>query len=143
MKTSILSETKHHLLEKGVVAATALSGFHFCNPSSVLAPFLPPSLIFKDLNLQYFARRPKLHLLILKQLEKKNLLRFRVLAKFRSDFSKPEANRKGNRRANRRSQEKNVCDRRKTGVRYKRGGQTIIFSNKNHLFENHEKMIRS
>ena len=71
MKTSILSETKHHLLEKGAVAATALSVFYFCNPSSVLAPFLPPSLLFEDLNWQYFARRPKLHLLILKQLEKK------------------------------------------------------------------------
>ena len=67
MKTSILSETKHHLLEKGAVAATALSVFYVCNPSSVLAP----SLVLKDLNWQYFARRPKLHLLILKQLEKK------------------------------------------------------------------------
>lgn len=76
MKTSILSETKHHLLEKGAVAATALSVFHFCNPSSVLAPFLPPSLLLKDLNLQYFARRPKLHLLILKQLEKKTFFVF-------------------------------------------------------------------
>ena len=45
-----------------------------------------------------------------------------MLAKFRSDFSKPEANRKGNRRANRQSQEKNICDCRKTGVRCKRGG---------------------
>ena len=71
MKTTILTGTKHHLLEKGAVTATALSVFYFCNPSSVLDPFLPPSLLFKDLNLQYFARRPKLHLLILKQLEKK------------------------------------------------------------------------
>ena len=71
MKKSILRETKHHLLEKGAVAATALSVFYFCNPSSVLAPFLHPSLPLKDLNLQYFARRPKLHVLILKQLEKK------------------------------------------------------------------------
>ena len=76
MKTSILSETKHHLLEEGAVAATALSVFHFCNPSSVLAPFLPPSLLLKDLNLQYFARRPKLHLSILKQLEKKTFFVF-------------------------------------------------------------------
>ena len=71
MKDCILRETKHHLLEKGAVAATALSVVYFCNHSSVLAPFLPPSLLLKDLNLQYFARRPKLHLLILKQLEKK------------------------------------------------------------------------
>ena len=76
MKTSILSETKHHLLEKGAVAATALSIFYFCNPSSVLAPFLLPSLLFKDLNLQYFARRPKLHLLILKQQQKKTFFVF-------------------------------------------------------------------
>ena len=68
MKSSILRETKHHLLEKGAVAAMALSVFYFCNPSSVLAPFLPPSLLLKDLNLQYFARSPKLHLLRLKQL---------------------------------------------------------------------------
>ena len=61
MKTSKLSETKHHLLEKGAVAATALSVFYFCNPSSVLAPFLP---------------RPKLHLVILKQLEKKTFFVF-------------------------------------------------------------------
>ena len=71
MITSILLETKHHLLEKGAVAATALSVFYFCNPSSVLAAFLPPSLLLKDLNLQYFARPPKLDLSILKQLEKK------------------------------------------------------------------------
>ena len=39
IKTSILRETKHHLLKKGAVAATALIVFYFCNPSSVLAPF--------------------------------------------------------------------------------------------------------
>ena len=71
MRKSILRETKHHLLEKGAVAATALNVLYFCNPSSVLAPFWPPSLLLRDLNLQYFARRLKLHILILEQLEKK------------------------------------------------------------------------
>ena len=80
MKTSILRETKHHLLEKGAVAATALSVFYFCNPSSVLATFLRPSLLLKDLNWQCFAKHPKLHLLILKQIEKQTFSVFEFQA---------------------------------------------------------------
>ena len=121
MKKSILRETKHHLLEKGAVAATAFF-FFVCNPSSVLAPFFASKLPFEGPEFAIFRETSETSPLDTKTARKKNLLRFRVLAKFRSDFSKPEANRKGNRRANRRSQEKKVCDRRKTGVRYKRGG---------------------
>ena len=117
--------------------------FYFCNPSTILAPFLPPSLLFKDLNLQYFARRPKLHLLILKQLEKKTFSVF----EFQANSGPTLASKK---QIGRQIVEQiDDCKRKMSVTAGKQvsaingGGQMIIFSNTNHLFENHEKMRRS
>ena len=130
------------MLEKGAVAATALSVFYFCNPSSVLASFAskPP---FEGPEFAIFCETFETSPLDTKTARKKTFSVFEfqqnsgpTLASQRQ-IGREIVDRIDDRK------KKNICDRRKTGVRYKWGGQTIIFSNKKHLFENHEKMNRS
>ena len=50
------------MLEIVPVAAMALTCFNFFNPSNVLSPIWTPKLIFREVNLQYYWGRMKIHI---------------------------------------------------------------------------------
>ena len=61
-ENSIISWDQRTNRKKVPVAATALTLFHFFNPSNVLSPFWTPKLIFCEVNFQYYWGRVKSHL---------------------------------------------------------------------------------
>ena len=62
MKIVTPPRTNEQVREKVAVVATALTLFYFCNPSNVLGPFTTPRLTFREVNLQYYGGRVKIHL---------------------------------------------------------------------------------
>ena len=132
MKFQLLHWTNDQVLEKVPVAAMALTLFYFCNPSNVLGPFATLRLTFREVNLQYYGGRVKIHLPRKKKRNNVDVNFPLVLDTFRSHFCEPRSNWKGDRRANRRSR---AVAAGKGGVRFELEGQMSTFWEKNHCFK--------
>ena len=103
MKLKLLRWTSDQLRRKVPVAATAWTICYFWRASNVLGPIWPQSIIFREVNSQYYWGRVKSHLPIEKTRKLKIVTFPLVLDTFTSPFTIPRSNWKANRRADRRS----------------------------------------